>query len=570
MMTRSIASIAVALFLAFGFGPASAATPAGDWLGALTIRPGVSLRVALHIEETTPGNYTATWDSVDQGLFDGPVSALTISPTSLAFDIERPKARFAATWDAAAGAWVGQWTQGGGSLPLTLTRGLAPPGPTVTGLDGDWDGALDVSGMKLRLVFHIKTGRHGTIGTLDSIDQGALGTPISSVERDGDKVTFGVKVVGGGFKGDLDAKGQVIAGRWSQGGQEIPLTLTRRAAGTPEATLNRPQTPKPPYPYLEEDIGFETPGAKAHLAGTLTLPKGARPFPAVILVAGSGPNTRDEPIFGHRLFLVIADHLTRAGVAVLRYDKRGVGASTGDYAQATTEDFADDAASAVAYLKTRKEIDPHRIGLIGHSEGGLIVPIVAVRDPSVAFIVLMAGPGVNGAEVWIEQLRLILLASGMDAKAVDELVVRRRKMVAALRAEPDPAKAAVALRAIMPADTPTDQSDALIKVINTPWFRSFFEYDPAPTLAKLRCPVLALAGSKDLQVSPPQNLPALRAALAHDPDATVEELPDLNHLFQTAKTGGIGEYAEIEETISPAALDIITAWILKHAGLAAG
>ena len=310
-------------------------------------------------------------------------------------------------------------------------------------------------------------------------------------------------------------------------------------------------------------------GVKLRLAGTLTLPKGNGPFPAVVLVAGSGPNTRNEPILGHQLFLVLADHLTRQGIAVLRYDKRGTGQSTGDYAKATTMDFADDVQAAMAYLKTRKDIDPRRIGLIGHSEGGLIVPIVAARDPSTAFIVMMAGPGVNGLDILLEQGRLIAKAMGMTDAKIAESSALRAQLFDIVRTEKDPAAAEVKLRAAFAPlakaqALPDSAVEAQIRQINTEWFRAFFDYDPAPTLRQVRRPVLAINGSLDLQVPPAQSLPAIRAALAGNPDAEVDELPGLNHLFQTAKTGGVGEYAQIEETISPLALDTMTRWILKH------
>ncbi len=278
---------------------------------------------------------------------------------------------------------------------------------------------------------------------------------------------------------------------------------------------------------------------------------------------------------GHQLFLVLADHLTRAGIAVLRYDKRGTGQSSGDYDKATTLDFADDAQAGMAYLRTRKDIDPRHIGLIGHSEGGLIVPIVATRDPKTAFIVMMAGPGVFGADVWIEQQRLLLKAAGRDDKRIATSSDLRKRMISIVRTEKDSTLAAEKLRASISAEEeakglPPDAIEALVRQINSNWFRSFLDYDPAPTLAKVRCPVLALNGSKDLQVPAEQNLPVIRTALASNPDAEVDELPNLNHLFQTAKTGGIGEYGQIEETMAPIALQTITTWVLRHVGRAGG
>ena len=453
---------------------------------------------------------------------------MTVAPDALSFTVARISGHYAAKWDPAARLWAGQWTQGGRSTALNLAAGVFAPAPTAVGLDGDWDGALDLGlKMKLRLAFHIETGPHGTTGVLDSIDQQAKAA-LSSVTRDGTRVRIETKPIQGVFTGVLDASGKTMTGQWSQPSLNTPLVLTRRPAGQAKAVLNRPQTPVKPYPYLEEQVAYDDAPAHARLAGTLTLPKGPGPFPAVVLVAGSGANTRNEPILGHQIFLVLADHLTRNGIAVLRYDKRGTGASTGDYGKATTMDFADDVQAGIAYLKTRKDIDARHIGLIGHSEGGLIVPIVAVRDPSLAFIVMMAGPGVNGADVWREQLRLLLKAAGLPDAKIAAAVAQREKMIAILRAEPDLDKAAPQLRALLGASVTTrTKADTLIAEINTAWFREFFDYEPAPTLRKLRLPVLALIGDKDLQVPAAQNLPAIRAALKDDPDAEIDELPGL-------------------------------------------
>jgi hypothetical protein len=425
--------------------------------------------------------------------------------------------------------------------------------------------------VQLHLILHVKTGPGGTAASLDSPDQLAYSLGVTAIHHDGQAAGFEMAALGASFAGTLSADGQSLAGAWTQGGKTTPLTFARRAVGAAARKLIRPQTPVKPYPYREEQVTFEDASAHVNLAGTLTLPPGPGPFPAVVLVAGSGPNTRDEPILGHKPFLVLADHLTRHGVAVLRYDKRGTGDSEGDYAKATTMDFAEDAQAAAAYLRTRPEIDAKHVGLIGHSEGGLIVPIVATRDPATAFIVMMAGPGVNGADILREQGRLIGRTMGADDAALAQADALREQMFTLVRAEKDPAVVSAKLKAL--ADdyakskgVPAATAEAQVAIVNSDWFRFFFDYDPAPTLTKVACPVLALDGSLDLQVPPDQNLPPIRAALAHNPKAQVIELPDLNHLFQTAKTGAPGEYIQIEQTIAPVALDTITDWVLKQAG----
>ena len=570
-MLRQIAGLIAGLSMALAAHAASAQTAAGDWLGGLAVTPAVTLRVAIHIHKDAAGLQTGSFDSLDQGIYDVPLADVSTTGGTLAFSVPKLHATFTGKWNAASHGWSGEWAQGGRSFALTLSPGETPAAPIVAGLDGDWDGALTVSaGIKLRLALHIETGAHGTLARLNSIDQQSV-MAISSLSRNGEKVRIESKLIGAVYEADLDSKGQTLTGTWTQGGMPLPLVLTRRAAGQAEATLRRPQTPVKPYPYREEEVTFEDAAGHAKLAGTLTVPQGAGPFPAVVLVSGSGPNTRNEPIMSHQLFLVLADHLTRHGIAVLRYDKRGTGASTGDYAKATTQDFANDADAAAIYLRGRKEVDPAKVGLIGHSEGGLIVPMVAVADPKVDFIVMMAGPGVDGEKVLSEQGRLISKAMGLSDEKVAKSSALRDQLIAIVRTEPDPALAAAKMRAVLLAPAKAQgMSDAAIDsqiaALNTDWFRYFFNYDPAPTLRKVRCPVLAMIGSKDLQVPPDQNLPALRAALAGNPGAEVDELPSLNHLFQTAKTGAVGEYGEIEETMAPLALDTMTGWIAKHVG----
>jgi dienelactone hydrolase len=548
-------------------GAAFAANASGDWLGAITVSPGLTFHEAIHIRKTPQGGYSGTLDSLDRAAFGIPLGDVVASSDTLSFTAAtHPAATYTARWDAALGQWAGQWTQNGQTFPLTLARGVAVPKPVVNGLDGSWDGVLGVGAMPLHLTLHVRTGAGGTAAWLDSPDQLVYGLAVDTVQRDGANVRFSLTAPVASFAGALVSGQQSLAGQWTQGGNATPLTFTRRAPGAQPAASLRPQTPAKPYPYREEEVAFDNAAAHVRLAGTLTLPRGDGPFPAVVLVAGSGPNTRDEPIFGHRIFLVLADHLTRQGVAVLRFDKRGTGSSTGDYVKATTTDFAADVEAGMTFLRSRKDIDPRHIGLIGHSEGGLIVPIVAARDPQTAFIVMMAGPGVDGADVWMEQLRLILKASGVPEAQIAVASAQRQRQIAIIRAEKDPEKAAAQLRALAPPEMPKAVVDAEIAQVNTDWFREFFDYDPAPTLRQVRCPVLALDGGKDLQVPAAQNLPAIRAALANNPDAEVEELPGLNHLFQTAKTGGIAEYAQIEQTIAPLVMDTITNWVLKHVG----
>jgi uncharacterized protein len=574
-ITAWFATVLVGIPRSFGAPAVLTEDPVGIWVGDLKI-PGSDLHVAVHLRRDGTGALTGTFDSLDQGARGLPLGEVSASADSLTFTVPSVRGTFTGSWQAEIKHWTGTWRQGSANLPLELARGEVRPAPTIVGLDGDWDGVLNVNGTQLRFALHVKTTpADGTTSTLDSIDQNALGASVSAISREGAHVRLELKALSATFDGSLGASNQTISGTWAQGALSLPLTLQRRPEGAKQAVLNRPQTPQKPYPYAEEEVTFESAGGQVRIAGTLTHPQGTGPFPAVVMIAGSGPNTRDEPIMGHRLFLVIADHLTRQGIAVLRYDKRGIGGSTGDYAKATTADFADDAGAAVGYLATRTDIDHRRTGLIGHSEGGLIAPIVAARDPGVAFMVLMAGPGENGAKILSEQGRLLSKAAGLTDAQVETAAALRDQMIAIAQAEKDPAVANARLRALL-AEASKSQglsSSALEQqaaALTSDWFRFFFAYDPVRTLRKVRCPVLAVGGSNDLQVPAQENLASIKAALAANPDAQALQLPNLNHLFQTSRTGSFFEYGQIEETIAPSALDLITHWILKRVGASPG
>jgi pimeloyl-ACP methyl ester carboxylesterase len=466
--------------------------------------------------------------------------------------------------------------------PLILALGLLTPiargqeaaDSPSTGITGNWLGSLDTGAFKLRLLVKIAGQPAALTGTMDSLDQGATGIVISTLTLTGDTVHFEVPSIHGSYDGKRSTDGTKIVGTWTQGAGSLPLTLTK--TDTPPAPRRRPQEPKPPFPYVVKDVTFPDTQGGVTLAGTLTQPLGTGPFPAVVLIAGSGPNGRDEEIFGHKPFLVLADYLTRRGIAVLRYDKRGIGQSTGSYALATSIDFTDDALAAVRYLKTLPQVRARQIGLIGHSEGGLIAPLAATRSQDVAFIVLMAGPGLTGEQILLRQSALIARGSGAPEAAITQQEALATRMYAVLKTDGSADVVRQKVQAIVTEATAAlppearaaaaKQTDAQITTILSPWFRFFITYDPVPTLKRVHCPVLALNGSHDLQVPPKEDLAAIRDALkaGGNADYTVQELPDLNHLFQTCQTGLPSEYATIEETISPATLQGIAGWIGKH------
>jgi hypothetical protein len=444
-------------------------------------------------------------------------------------------------------------------------------------VEGNWEGTLQIQVMKLRLAFKItKKPDAGLGGTMDSIDQGAKNIPLDSVTLEAGKVRLEHKASRGVFEGKLNETGTEIVGEWQQSGLKLPLVLKRVEK---VSELKRPQEPKPPFPYATEEVTFENTKAGAKLAGTLTLPRGDGPFPATVLISGSGQQDRDETLMGHKPFLLLADYLTRRGIAVLRYDDRGVGKSTGQFAAATSVDFAEDVQAAVEFLKSRKEIDPRAIGLTGHSEGGMIAPMVAAKSKDMAFIVLLAGPGLVGEEILYLQGQAILKAMGVPADKLAQQREMQRRIFTMVKEEKDSAAAEKKLKEIIDAEVAKlseaekklaggmlDAAGAQAKMVLTPWFRYFLTYDPRPTLMQVQCPVLALIGEKDLQVPPKENLPAIEQALkaGGNRDFTAKELPGLNHLFQNCKTGAVTEYGDIEETFAPSALELITEWIQKR------
>ncbi|WP_445381179.1 alpha/beta hydrolase family protein [Robiginitalea sp. IMCC43444] len=442
-------------------------------------------------------------------------------------------------------------------------------------ISGEWNGVLKVQGLQLRLVFNIQQTEDGTYSaTMDSPDQGAKGIPVDETIFVNDSLKLSILRAGIRYEGILTEQ-QEITGTFKQAGQSLPLDLRREIIE--KTPVIRPQEPKEPYPYRSEDVTFENPEAGITLAGTLTLPVSGENFPAAILISGSGPQDRDESLLGHKPFLILSDHLTRSGIAVLRYDDRGTASSGGEFSSSTSLDFASDAEAALAYLKTRTEIDHSRLGLIGHSEGGLIAPMVAISSKEVSFVVLLAGPGVSGYDILLQQTELILRADGMETTKVQaelnllqgalDIIVNSREANALQpelnkyylqKLEENPTQVPEGMTAETLAQTYASR-------LGTVWMRYFLSYDPSPALEQISCPVLALNGSKDLQVPATQNLNAIRNALQKggNKNITVKSMDNLNHLFQEAKTGSPSEYAAIEQTFSPVALEVISDWIIK-------
>lgn len=465
-------------------------------------------------------------------------------------------------------------------LPFLFCLLLARLTIPAQNLSGAWQGTLDVQGTALRLVFHLSPEGEGYTATMDSPDQGATGIPVDAATFVDGQLTLVAEALQLQYQGTYQAEPEVIVGTFEQGGLSLPLTLERQVA--PIEPETRPQDPTD-QPYRSADVTFPNESDDVTLAGTLTLPAEGRPEQVVVLISGSGPQDRNQELttFNHRTFLVLADYLTRQGIGVLRYDDRGVGQSTGDFASATSEDFARDAAAAVAYLRDQPNLAQARVGLVGHSEGGMVAPMVASGLAEVDFLVLLAAPGLP-----IDQLMLTQSEqAGRDAGTPEAARQANRRLLtriyAYLSTHPDAPRdsAKAALRVIFqeelaqfpPAtlaalgDTETFTQRQIAGVI-TPWFRYFIRFDPGDYLRQVEVPVLALTGSLDHQVAAEANLAAIEAHLqaGHNPSATVRQLDGLNHLFQTAQTGAVAEYRQIEETFAPKAMAVIAQWIREQ------
>jgi uncharacterized protein len=439
-------------------------------------------------------------------------------------------------------------------------------------ISGTWSGVIQ-SGKKDPVVFNFTFAKNGdnytTIINIPAMRVAGLKTKETTFSND----TLSVDGTNLGFRylGIFKQNSEQIEGTFTEGVNAMPLILKTEIIKTATA-FKRPQEPIKPYPYNEEEVSFTNKTAGVTLAGTLTLPKKAGKLPVVILISGSGPQDRDETFYEHKPFLVLADYLTRQGIAVLRYDDRGVGKSTGDHSVATTRDLASDVLNAIKYLQSRKDIG--KIGLIGHSEGAIIAPMVANLDKNISFIVMLAGTGIPGSEA---SLFLAKTTRGFPVPDETAYEAAIRKAIKIASANKDVAEIKKELKlhykeAIVPIIRPMFKTDEevntvinkLIEIRTSVWNRYFYNYNPANELKKITCPVLALNGSKDTQVQPKINQEGIRNALlqGHNKNYLVKELPNLNHLFQECETGEMNEYSKIEQTIAPIVLKQISEWII--------
>ena len=411
----------------------------------------------------------------------------------------------------------------------------------------------------MEMAFNIKAAENGYSATLDVPAQGAFDVPVDKTVFQDNHLQLTLSAMGANYSGTL--KGEAIEGEFTQHGMTFPLNL---AKGEKEAPKVRPQDPQPPFNYRAEEVTFTNKKEGNTLAGTLTIPDGDGPFPALVLVSGSGQQNRDEELMNHRPFWVIADYLSRRGVAVLRYDDRGMGGSTGEVLNATSMDFSYDAEAAFDFLLNRKEINASQVGILGHSEGGIINFMVAERRPEVAFLVSLAGPAVNGIEVLKEQQAAILRAQGMSEEMVQFSGNANAQMFDIIEASSSREEADTLLRQLLKGWGYNEElTEQTVGQMASPWMYYFLKYDPTDAIVKTTCPALLLNGSKDLQVIASQNLPAYERIIAEHgkTNLTLRELPDLNHLFQHCETGSPTEYVTIEETISPEVLEAIVEFV---------
>lgn len=566
---------------------------AGRWQGAIELPQG-ELRVTVVLEKANAA-WSGTIDIPVQNVRGFVLSEVSVEGGGVHFEMGGVPGQptFHGELSEDGSTIAGTFRQGGQQLPFSVSRAdgesedaaSSDPGLPETpipgeGIVGDWLGALRPGSATLRLALHVEETPDGTLSAvLDSVDQGAV-IPVDSVTLDEDgRVRLELKRIGGRFAGTMNEDGSAMEGTWHQGGRQLPLTFHRRAE---RFALKRPQEPEGPFPYSAHEVTFPSAAGEVTLAGTLLIPEGGGPFPAVAFVSGSGAQDRDEALMGHKPFLVIADFLARRGIASLRFDDRGMGESTGDHVGSTIQEFAGDVDGAVAFLASRSEIDHRAIGVLGHSEGGVTGPMAAVGDSEIDFLVLLAPPAVPLPSLLARQGRDVLRLQGVDDELIDRLLASQAEDLALVADESlDAEELEKRLRARAQAyEEEFNQGELArlgvneqtlesgIRVSTTPWFRSLVRVDPAEHLREIDVPVLALFGERDVQVAAEENAAALRKALAAggNPEVDVRILPGLNHLFQTAVTGGVEEYGAIEETIAPAALEAIGDWIEARFG----
>ncbi|HKF24888.1 MAG TPA: alpha/beta hydrolase, partial [Candidatus Acidoferrum sp.] len=542
----------------------------GEWAGVLAVGE-TELQLVLHLSRDAAGTWHGKLDSLNQAVYGMEASKITREEDTLKIEIASVGAKFEGKIQPDRRTIRGVWEQGGAGLPLKLEKraasvSRAAAANAVSQLEGTWQGAIEVTNMRMRLQMHVSHDEQGKLlASVDSLDQGIYGIPAAEVAETNGQLTFEIPAFQAEYRGTLSASKNELAGEWAQNDTEEQLDFRR---SDQPLDLRRPQNPVKPYPYAAEEVSFPSGGGKETLKGTLTIPPGAGPFAAALLVGGSGPSDRDGTIAGHKPFLVLADLLTRKGIAVLRYDKRGAGEAAGG---ATLADFASDALAALAYLKARKEVDRKRVGIVGNSEGGILAAEVALRSEDLDWLVLLATPATTGETTLLRQSELVARTGGLPEEQIARSQQFDRLAYAAVREEKSAARLRERLNSLveksgLSASMPPAALDAQIRLMTAPWFREYLDLNPAPVFEKIRCPVLALNGDRDLQVDADETVPLLRQAYekSGNKDFTVLEIQGVNHLFQRAQSGSPALYGAIEETMAPEVQNAISGWVARH------
>jgi len=548
------------------------ASLAGDWTGVLEVGE-TELQLVLHLSSDSRGEWHAKLDSLNQAVYGIEASKVTRKEDTLGFEVASVGAKFQGKIQPDGRSIRGLWEQSGTGLPLKFERRTAgaaarAAASAVSKAEGTWQGAIEVANMRMRIEMHVSHDDKGRLlASLDSLDQGIQGIPASQVtEKDGE-LSFEIPAFEAEYRGTLEASKKELKGTWTQNDNVSKLDFRRSEQ---RLELRRPQNPVKPYPYEVEDASFPAGDGRATLSGTLTIPRGNGPFAAAVLI-GEGPADRDATTAGHKPFLVLADLLTRKGLVVLRYDKRGTAQSTGNSDRATMEDLTGDAAAALTYLRARKEVDPKRAGVIGLGEGGILALRVAARGDDLDWLMLLAAPATRGEQTLLRQSELMARTGGLPEEQIERSQQFDRKAYAAVREEKSAAALEGRLSALIDksglnASVPPAALAAQIRLMTTPWFRDYLDFDPVPVLEKVKCPVLALNGDRDLQVDADQSVPLLRQAYekSGNKDFTVMEIDGVNHLFQKAQSGSPALYGAIEETMAPEVQKAISEWVTRH------
>jgi pimeloyl-ACP methyl ester carboxylesterase len=446
-----------------------------------------------------------------------------------------------------------------------------------------WSGILNAGGRKVEMILNMLPDTNGTFkSSWDIPAQKVKALSSTKTEWKNSSLAIEIKWIAAGFTGELSEDGKKITGNWGQAGQQFPLVLEPYVEGKNIPVVEKPQTPKAPFSYESREFVYQGAKTKLTYGATLTYPKEGGKHPFIVLITGSGAQDRDEAIFDHKPFAVLADFLTKNGFAVMRVDDRGVGKSNGVFQASTTGDFALDVEEHLNFAKQLPEVDSTKMGLLGHSEGGLIAPMVAARNKSVAFVILMAGPGVDIPELMAAQNEMVLKSVGVSTEAIQAYLPLYKGLMKTINEASSKSEAtSKSTELVQDWFTKTDKtivknttnisSEADIKTfvnpfvesLSTKWWKYFISYRPAPALEKLQIPVLAMNGSADIQVPAEANLKGIQAALkkAGNKRLTLKKFDGLNHMFQKCKACTVAEYGDLETTIEPEVLSYLQNWL---------